>query len=85
MRVYINNDVRETKICGDLKNIIALAAGIAMRMGYGDNGKAALTTKGLAEINRLGRCMGCVSQIFSGLSGMGALIVTCTREHDSNN
>lgn len=85
MRVYTNNDVRGTEICGALKNIIALAAGIATGMGYGDNAKAALITRGLAEINRLGGRMGCAPQTFSGLSGMGDLIVTCTSEHSRNN
>lgn len=85
MRVYTNTDVRGVEICGALKNIIALAAGIAAGLGYGDNTKAALITRGLAEIERLGLAMGCQGQTFSGLAGMGDLIVTATSKHSRNN
>ncbi len=85
MRVYTNNDVRGVEICGALKNIIALAAGISAGLGYGDNTKAALITRGLAEIERLGIAMGCQEQTFSGLAGMGDQIVTATSKHSRNN
>ena len=84
-RVYTNTDVRGVEICGALKNIIALAAGISAGLGYGDNTKAALITRGLAEIERLGIAMGCQEQTFSGLAGMGDLIVTATSKHSRNN
>lgn len=85
MRVYTNTDVTGVEICGAMKNIIALAAGISGGLGYGDNARAALITRGLAEITRLGRAMGCVEQTFSGLAGIGDLIVTATSEHSRNN
>lgn len=85
MRVYTNTDVRGVEICGALKNIIALAAGISAGLGYGDNTKAALITRGLAEIERLGIAMGCREQTFSGLAGMGDLIVTATSKYSRNN
>ena len=85
MRVYTNTDVLGVEICGALKNIIALAAGISTGLGYGDNTKAALITRGLAEIERLGVAMGCQEQTFSGLAGMGDLIVTATSRHSRNN
>ena len=85
MRVYTNIDVRGVELCGALKNIIALASGISAGLGYGDNAKAALITRGMAEITRLGTAMGCVDQTFSGLCGMGDLIVTATSVHSRNN
>ncbi|MBO4363715.1 MAG: glycerol-3-phosphate cytidylyltransferase [Clostridia bacterium] len=85
MRVYTNTDVKGVEICGALKNIIALAAGISAGLGYGDNTKAALITRGLAEIKRLGLSMGCREETFSGLAGMGDLIVTATSKHSRNN
>lgn len=85
MRVYTNTDVLGVELCGALKNIIALAAGICTGLGYGDNTKAALITRGLAEIKRLGLQMGCLADTFDGLSGMGDLIVTATSEHSRNN
>lgn len=85
MRVYTNTDVRGIEICGAMKNVIALAAGISRGLGYGDNAKAALITRGLAELSRLGARIGCEPQTFSGLAGMGDLIVTCTSEHSRNN
>ena len=85
MRVYTNTDVKGVELCGALKNIIALAAGIAMGLGYGDNTKAALITRGLAEMERLGLKMGCLNETFSGLAGMGDLIVTATSKHSRNN
>ena len=85
LRVYTNTDVRGVELCGALKNIIALAAGIASGLGYGDNTKAALITRGLAEMRRLGEKMGCLPETFSGLAGMGDLIVTATSRHSRNN
>lgn len=85
MRVYTNTDVKGVELCGALKNIIALAAGISAGLGYGDNTKAAIMTRGLAEIERLGVKMGCLPETFSGLAGMGDLIVTATSKHSRNN
>ena len=85
MRVYTNTDVKGVELCGALKIIIALAAGISTGLGYGDNTKAALITRGLAEIERLGVKMGCLPETFSGLAGMGDLIVTATSKHSRNN
>lgn len=85
MRVYTNDDVRGVEICGALKNVIALAAGISSGLGFGDNAKAALITRGIAEMIRLGTEMGCKRETFSGLAGIGDLIVTATSEHSRNN
>ena len=83
-RVYTNPDVVGVEIGGALKNIIALAAGISDGLGYGDNAKAALMTRGLAEISRLGVKMGASPLTFAGLTGVGDLIVTCTSVHSRN-
>ncbi|WP_243386500.1 NAD(P)H-dependent glycerol-3-phosphate dehydrogenase [Bacillus kexueae] len=83
-RVYTNPDVVGVEIGGALKNIIALAAGISDGLGFGDNAKAALITRGLAEIARLGSKMGANPLTFSGLTGIGDLIVTCTSVHSRN-
>lgn len=83
-RVYTNPDIVGVEIGGALKNIIALAAGISDGLGYGDNAKAALMTRGLAEIARLGTKMGANPLTFSGLAGIGDLIVTCTSVHSRN-
>ncbi|ALC90106.1 glycerol-3-phosphate dehydrogenase [Bacillus sp. FJAT-18017] len=83
-RVYTNPDVIGVEIGGALKNIIALAAGITDGLGFGDNAKAALMTRGLAEIARLGTKMGANPLTFSGLAGIGDLIVTCTSVHSRN-
>ncbi len=85
MRVYTNDDVRGVELCGAMKNIIALASGISTGLGYGDNAKAAIITRGIMEIKRLGLVMGCHEQTFSGLAGIGDLIVTATSEHSRNN
>ena len=85
MRVYTNTDVKGVEICGALKNIIALASGISSGLGYGDNAKAALITRGLVEMKRLGKQLGCLDDTFSGLAGMGDLIVTATSIHSRNN
>jgi glycerol-3-phosphate dehydrogenase (NAD(P)+) len=84
LRVYTNLDVVGVEIGGALKNIIALAAGITDGLGYGDNAKAALITRGLAEIARLGVAMGASPLTFAGLTGIGDLIVTCTSVHSRN-
>ncbi len=85
MRVYTNNDIKGVELCGSMKNIIALGAGISVGLGYGDNIKAAIITRGLAEITRLGLAMGCDAATFAGLAGMGDLIVTATSMHSRNN
>lgn len=85
MRVYTNTDVKGVELCGALKNIIALASGMSAGLGYGDNAKAALITRGLAEIARLGEKMGCMRDAFAGLAGMGDIIVTATSMHSRNN
>ncbi|MGI6205583.1 MAG: NAD(P)H-dependent glycerol-3-phosphate dehydrogenase [Anaerovoracaceae bacterium] len=84
MRVYTNDDVIGVEVGGALKNIIALAAGISDGMGYGDNAKAALMTRGLAEMARLGEKLGGKKLTFMGLAGLGDLIVTCTSMHSRN-
>ncbi len=85
MRVYTNDDVHGVELCGALKNVIALASGIATGAGCGDNAKAALITRGMAEIARLGAAMGCREETFGGLAGIGDLIVTATSLHSRNN
>ena len=85
LRVYTNTDIEGVELCGAVKNIIALAAGISMGLGYGDNARAALITRGMAEITRLGIAMGCNERTFAGLAGMGDLIVTATSQHSRNN
>lgn len=83
-RVYTSPDIQGIEIGGSLKNVIALAAGIADGLGYGDNTKAALITRGITEISRLGTAMGGKFQTFCGLSGIGDLIVTCASMHSRN-
>lgn len=83
-RVYTNPDTIGVEIGGALKNIIALSAGISDGLGYGDNTKAALMTRGIFEISRLGERMGASANTFSGLAGIGDLIVTCTSKHSRN-
>lgn len=83
-RVYLNDDVIGCEIGGALKNVIALCAGIVDGLGYGDNTKAALMTRGISEIADLGRALGARSETFSGLTGIGDLIVTCTSMHSRN-
>ena len=83
-RVYTNTDLTGVEIGGALKNVIALAAGICDGAGYGDNTKAALITRGLVEIGRLGVKLGANQNTFAGLSGMGDLIVTCMSQHSRN-
>jgi glycerol-3-phosphate dehydrogenase (NAD(P)+) len=83
-RVYTNWDLAGVELGGALKNIIALGAGISDGLGYGDNTKAALMTRGIAEIQRLGVILGAKSETFTGLTGIGDLIVTCTSMHSRN-
>ena len=83
-RVYTNDDLMGVQLGGALKNVIALAAGIVEGMGYGDNTKAALITRGIAEMTRLGVAMGGKQTTFSGLTGIGDLVVTCTSGHSRN-
>ena len=83
-RVYTNPDVLGVELGGSLKNVIALCAGILDGLGFGDNTKAALMTRGLTEIARLGLAMGAKVETFAGLSGIGDLIVTCTSMHSRN-
>lgn len=83
-RVYTSPDILGIELGGSLKNVIALAAGIADGLGYGDNTKAALITRGITEIARLGMAMGGTFQTFCGLSGIGDLIVTCASMHSRN-
>jgi glycerol-3-phosphate dehydrogenase (NAD(P)+) len=83
-RVYTNPDIIGVELGGALKNIIALGAGIADGLGYGDNAKAALMTRGLAEISRLGMAMQAKPSTFAGLSGVGDLMVTCASRHSRN-
>ena len=83
-RIYTSTDIKGVELGGALKNVIALCAGISDGLGYGDNTKAALMTRGLAEIARLGTAMGANASTFMGLSGVGDLIVTCTSMHSRN-
>ncbi|MBE6874091.1 MAG: NAD(P)-dependent glycerol-3-phosphate dehydrogenase [Ruminococcus albus] len=83
-RVYVNDDVIGCEIGGSLKNVIALAAGVCDGLGLGDNTKAALMTRGIREIARLGIAMGAERDTFAGLSGIGDLIVTCCSMHSRN-
>lgn len=83
-RVYTNPDVTGVEVAGALKNIIALGAGLTDGLSFGDNAKAALLTRGLAEIARLGVAMGANALTFTGLAGVGDLVVTCTSQHSRN-
>lgn len=85
MRVYTNPDIIGVELGGAIKNVLAVAAGMCDGMGLGDNSKAALITRGLAEMSRLGVAMGASEQTFAGLTGLGDLIVTCTSKHSRNN
>ena len=85
IRPYTNPDLRGVQICGALKNVEALAVGIAKGLGYGDNTSAAMITRGMEEIRRLGLAMGCQERTFFGLAGIGDLIVTATSSHSRNN
>lgn len=85
LRIYTSGDVTGVELGGALKNVIAIAAGVCDGLKLGDNTKAALMTRGLAEMARLGICMGAKETTFAGLTGMGDLVVTCTSRHSRNN
>lgn len=84
LRVYTNTDIKGVELCGALKNIIALAAGMSDGLGYGDNAKAAIITRGLNEMTRLGKAMGCHMRTFYGLTGIGDIVVTAGSKHSRN-
>ena len=83
-RVYASADVRGVQLCGAAKNVIAIAAGISDGLGYGDNARAALITRGLAEMTRLGSALGADPRTYAGLAGLGDLVATCTSRHSRN-
>ncbi len=85
LRVYTSDDLIGVELGGALKNVIAICAGFCDGLGLGDNSKAALITRGLAEMARLGLCMGAKEHTFAGLTGIGDLVVTCTSRHSRNN
>jgi glycerol-3-phosphate dehydrogenase (NAD(P)+) len=84
LRVYVNPDVIGVEIAGSVKNVLAIAAGIVEGIGYGDNAKAALITRGLDEIKRLGVAMGALPTTFAGLAGIGDIVVTCMSKLSRN-
>lgn len=84
MRVYLSNDMIGVQLCGAVKNVLAIACGISDGLGYGANAKAALITRGLAEMTRLGQQLGAREETFSGLAGVGDLILTCTDDQSRN-
>jgi len=84
LRVYVNQDLIGVEIAGSVKNVMAIATGIVEGVGFGDNTKAALITRGLAELKRLGAAMGADPMTFSGLAGIGDLVVTCTSKLSRN-
>ena len=84
LRTYLNSDIKGVELGGSMKNVIAIAAGICDGIGYGDNSKAALMTRSMTEITRLGKAMGASEKTFHGLSGFGDLIVTCLSKHSRN-
>ena len=83
-RVYLNEDIVGVEVGAAVKNCLAIGAGIADGMGFGDNTKAALITRGIAEMTRFGKALGANERTFSGLSGIGDLIVTCASKHSRN-
>lgn len=85
LRIYTSGDIVGAELGGALKNVIAVAAGFCDGFGLGDNTKAAMITRGLAEMSRLGICMGAKEYTFAGLTGIGDLVVTCTSQHSRNN
>ena len=84
IRIYTSNDIKGVELGGALKNIIAFCAGVASGLGFGDNTDAALITRGLVEIRKLGMALGGEKDTFYGLTGLGDLIVTCLSEHSRN-
>ena len=85
MRVYVNDDIKGVELCGALKNIIAIASGLSSGLGYGDNAIAAIVTRGLYEMAKLGTKMGAKNETFFGLTGIGDIVVTATSKHSRNN
>ncbi len=83
-RVYASSDVRGVQLCGAAKNVIGIAAGICDGLGFGDNARAGLITRGLAEMTRLGSALGADPRTYSGLAGLGDLVATCTSRHSRN-
>lgn len=83
-RVYRNHDRRGVEIGAALKNVLAIAVGISDGLGFGDNARAALISRGLFELSQIGRCLGAQPETFIGLSGLGDLVVTCTSQHSRN-
>ena len=83
-RVYASADVRGVQLCGAAKNVIGIAAGICDGLGFGDNARAALITRGLAEMTRLGSALGADPRTYAGLAGLGDLVATCTSRHSRN-
>jgi len=83
-RIYLSEDIRGVETCSTIKNVIALATGISDGLGYGDNSRGALITRGLAEMVRFGRHFGVQEATFFGLSGLGDLVATCTSQHSRN-
>ncbi|BCA94553.1 glycerol-3-phosphate dehydrogenase [NAD(P)+] [Legionella antarctica] len=84
IRVYLSEDIIGVQLCGAVKNILAIACGISDGLGYGANAKAALITRGLAEMSRLGLSLGARQDTFSGLAGVGDLVLTCTDDQSRN-
>lgn len=84
VRVYLSNDVIGVQLCGAVKNVLAIACGVSDGLGYGANAKAALITRGLAEMTRLGIRMGAREETFRGLAGVGDLVLTCTDDQSRN-
>ena len=84
MRVYASSDVAGVELCAASKNVIAIAAGVSDGLGYGDNAKAAIITRGMAEMSRLGEAFGAQPRTYMGMAGMGDLVATCTSIHSRN-
>jgi glycerol 3-phosphate dehydrogenase (NAD(P)+) (EC 1.1.1.94) len=84
LRAYTNDDIIGTEVGGSVKNILAIAAGIAAGLGFGANTQAALITRGLAEMTRLGQSLGAQERTFNGLSGVGDLVLTCSDDLSRN-
>jgi len=84
MRIYASRDVAGVELCAASKNVIAIAAGVSDGLGYGDNAKAAIITRGMAEMSRLGEGFGALPRTYMGMAGMGDLVATCTSAHSRN-
>lgn len=84
LRVYLSNDIIGVQLCGAVKNVLAIACGVSDGLGYGANARAALITRGLAEMSRLGKALGAREESFIGLAGIGDLVLTCTDDQSRN-